>query len=363
MAVLVTGGAGYIGSHMVRCLVEAQREVVVVDDLSSGHREALPEGVPLVVGDIGDPRTLERVFQRHDVDSVVHFAARIQVGESVVDPRLTWKTNVAGTIALVEAALDAEVQRFIFSSSAAVYGNPEAVPVTEDEPTRPLSPYGETKRSVELMLASYGRAYGLSWAALRYFNACGADPDSGLGELHEPETHLVPVVLDVALGLRPCVSVFGRDYPTSDGTCVRDYVHVMDLADAHLAALEHLERGGPSGIFNLGTGVGHSVAEVIATCERVTGRRIPMVEGARRAGDPAVLVASPRRAEATFGWRARRSSLDRIIEDAWAFHARARLERAVPEGEAPAYSEPRPGETTKPSARLLREGMGPPEAR
>lgn len=364
MAVLVTGGAGFVGSHMVRCLVEAQREVVVVDDLSGGRTEALPEGVPLVVGDVGDPNVLERVFRRHDIDAVVHFAGRIQVGESLVDPRLVWRTNVSGTIALLEAVLDAEVQRFVFSSSGAVYGNPEAVPVTEDEPTRPLNPYGETKLAIEHLLASYGRAYGLSYSALRYFNASGADPDSGLGELHDPETHLVPVALDVALGLRPSVSIFGRDYPTSDGTCVRDYVHVMDVADAHLAALEHLERGGPSGVFNLGTGIGHSVLEVVAACERITGRTIPVTEGARRAGDPPVLLASPRRAEAALGWRARRSSLDRMVEDAWAFHARARLEHGAGEElERVIPSEPRPGETTKPSPRLLREGMELPPFR
>jgi UDP-glucose 4-epimerase len=323
MAVLVTGGAGYVGSHTVRCLVEAQRDVIVLDDLSSGHREALPEGVPLVTGDVGDRLVLDRIFRKHDIDAVLHFAACTQVGESVIDPRRYWAGNVGATIALLEAALDADVARFVFSSTAAVYGTPEAVPITEEEPMRPQSPYAESKLAIERMLASYERAYGLAHASLRYFNACGADPDSGLGERHDPETHLVPLVLDAVLGRRPDVTVFGRDYPTPDGTCIRDYVHVMDLADAHLAALESLERDGASGAFNLGTGTGHSVAEVIAACERITGRRVPVTDGARRLGDPAVLVASPRRAEMAFGWKARRSTLDRIVEDAWAFRLRA----------------------------------------
>ncbi len=353
MAVLVTGGAGYIGSHMVRCLVEAQREVVVVDDLSAGHREALPDGVPLVVGDVGDRLVLERALKKLPIDAVIHFAAKIQVGESVVDPRLYWTGNVRSSITLLEAALDAGISRFILSSTAAVYGNTTTVPITEDEPTSPINPYGESKLTIERILASYEKAYGLSYAALRYFNASGADPDSGIGERHDPETHLIPLVLDAALGRRPAITVFGRDYPTDDGTCVRDYIHVMDLADAHLAALEYLERGGASGAFNLGTGTGHSVAEVIATCERVTGRTIPVAEGARRAGDPAVLVASPKRAEGAFGWKARRSSLERIVSDAWAFHVGAHEESPVTRRSEAGEPSPRPTARTKRSEREL----------
>ena len=317
MKILVTGGAGYIGSHMIKCLRDAGREVVVVDDLSSGHAEVVPKGVPLVVADVGDMPAMTRVLVEHRVDEIVHFAAKIQVGESVTDPRVYWRGNVSATTRLLESALDSGVKRFILSSTAAVYGTPTRVPIVESDPTVPINPYGETKLAIEHMLAAYARAYDFRYCALRYFNAAGADPASGLGERHDPETHLVPLVLDAALGRRGHVSVFGRDYDTPDGTCIRDYIHVADLAAAHLAALEYLAGGGASGSFNLGTGTGHSVAEVIEACRRVTGREIPVVEGPRRAGDPASLVASPALAEAKLGWRATRSDLVSIVEDAW----------------------------------------------
>jgi UDP-glucose 4-epimerase len=240
MTVLVTGGAGYIGSHMVHRLREQGRAVVVLDDLSSGHREAVPPGVPLVAGDAADRDVTARLVHEHGVTAIVHFAARIQVGESVVDPRRYWMGNVVATASLLESALDAGIGRFLLSSTAAVYGRPSRVPITEEDPTEPITPYGETKLAIEKMLATYAQAYGLRYAALRYFNAAGALPDAGLGEQHEPETHLVPIVLDAASGRRPNVTVYGRDYPTPDGTCIRDYIHVVDLVDAHIAALSYL---------------------------------------------------------------------------------------------------------------------------
>ncbi|MDB4938259.1 MAG: UDP-glucose 4-epimerase [Labilithrix sp.] len=324
MTVLVTGGAGYIGSHTVHRLREQGRAVVVLDDLSSGRREAVPSGAPLVVGDVADRDVTARLIHTHDVTAIVHFAARIQVGESVVDPRRYWMGNVVATASLLESALDAGVRHFILSSTAAVYGTPARVPLTETDAATPINPYGETKLAIEKMLATYAQAYGLRYAALRYFNAAGALPDAGLGELHDPETHLVPIVLDAASGERPNITVYGRDYDTPDGTCIRDYIHVVDLADAHIAALSYLEGNGASGAFNLGTGQGHSVAEVIDVCRAVTGREIPVVYGPRREGDPPALVASPHRAEERFGWRAQRSSLERIVRDAWAWHERAR---------------------------------------
>jgi len=314
MAVLVTGGAGYIGSHTVACLRSAGRDVVVIDDLSSGSPERVPSDVPIVIADVGDRHAVRDAIDAHDVDAIVHFAGRIRVGESVDDPRLYWRDNLAATVALLDAALERGVRSFVFSSSAAVYGTPSATPISESDPLAPINPYGETKAAVERMLAAYGAAYGLRWIALRYFNAAGAA--HGLAEQHEPETHLVPLVLDVALGRRPHVALFGADHATPDGTCVRDYVHVADLADAHVAALAHLARGGDSGALNLGTGVGHSVSEVIATCREVTERDIPVVVGPRRAGDPPSLVASPSRARRVLGWSAKRSLHD-IVRDAY----------------------------------------------
>ncbi len=324
MRVLVTGGAGYIGSHMVRALAREGHAVVVVDDLSAGFRDALPKDVPLVEADVRDRKAVTDALREHRATAILHFASRIQVGESVVHPRLYWRDNLAATVELLEAALDAKVEHFVLSSTAAVYGDPERTPIDEDHPTRPVSPYGDTKLAVERMLASYARAYGLRYAAMRYFNAAGADVEAGLDERHDPETHLLPIVLDAALGRRPGVTVFGDDYATPDGTCIRDYIHVCDLADAHLAALEHLDKGGEGGAFNLGTGHGHSVREVLDVAHSVSGRAIAASVGPRRAGDPPVLVASCERATRVLGWRPQRSSLERIVRDAWAVRSARR---------------------------------------
>ena len=307
---------------MVRVLLRAGHRVVVVDDLSSGHVDALPAGVPFVRADVRDGAAVGRALRDHRVEAVLHFASRIQVGESVVNPRLYWRDNLAAAIALLEAVLDAGVKRFVLSSTAAVYGDPVRVPLDEEHPTAPLNPYGATKLAIERVLVDYARAYGLSYAALRYFNAAGADVAAAIGERHDPETHLIPIVLEAALGKRPQVTIFGDDWATPDGTCVRDYIHVTDLAEAHLAALAHLAGGGGGGAFNLGTGHGHSVREVIESAKRVTGRKVPVVIGPRRAGDAPVLVASAERAARVLGWTAKRASLDEIVRDAWAWHSR-----------------------------------------
>ncbi len=330
MRALVTGGAGYIGSHMVKTLLDGGHDVVVIDDFSTGYRDAVPEGAKLVEGDITDSKLVARTIRENGVEAVIHFAAKIAVGESVVKPRLYWRGNIGATLGLLDGVLDAREGDgkpipFVFSSTAAVYGTPDAVPIDEDHPKRPVSPYGDTKLAIERVLESYGGAYGLPWTALRYFNAAGAWPEAKLGERHEPETHLIPIVLEAALGKRPSVAVFGTNWPTPDGTCVRDYVHVRDLADAHIAALEHLRRGGESGAFNLGTGRGDSVREVIEAARRVTGRTITIAEAPIRPGDPAELVAKVERAEKVLGWKAKRTDLDTIVGDAWKFmlHAKA----------------------------------------
>jgi UDP-glucose 4-epimerase len=302
---------------MVRALRRAGRDVVVVDDLSSGSRDAVAPGVPFVQADVADRERVTRALREHRVEAVMHFASRIQVGESVLDPRRHMTGNLGASIALLESVLDAGVRRFILSSTAAVYGDPTHVPIDEEHATLPVNPYGETKLATERMLAAYTRAYGLQHVALRYFNAAGADVEGGPGERHEPETHLIPLVLDAALGRRERITVFGTDYDTPDGTCVRDYIHVLDLCDAHLAALDHLDRGGESGAFNVGTGRGHSVSEIIEAARRVTGRAIPRADAARRPGDPPRLVASVERAARVLGWRAKRASIEEILRDAW----------------------------------------------
>jgi UDP-glucose 4-epimerase len=321
MNVLVTGGAGYIGSHMVRVLLRAGHAVTVLDDLSAGHADAVPAGTRLVQADVRAREVVLPLLETAKIDAIFHFASRIQVGESVRDPRLYYRDNLAAGVALLESALDAGVRRFVLSSTAAVYGDPIRVPIDEDHPTVPVNPYGDTKLMLERVLASYARAYGLGYVALRYFNASGADVAAGIGERHDPETHLIPLVLDAAQGKRE-LTVFGEDYATPDGTCVRDYVHVTDLAKAHLAALAYLEGGGASGAFNLGTGQGHSVREVLACAEKITGRRVPYKVGVRREGDPPVLVASPERAKRVLGWVPERPRLDDIVADAWEWHTR-----------------------------------------
>lgn len=321
MRVLVTGGAGYIGSHMVKTLLVRGHEVVVLDDLSTGHRDAVDAKARFVHGDIAKTDDVRALLRDERIEAVMHFAAKIRVEESVADPRLYWNRNLVATLGLLDAVLDEPVP-FVFSSTAAVYGTPESSPIDEDHPKKPVSPYGDTKLAIELALAAYGHAFALPWIALRYFNAAGADPSSGLGERHEPESHLIPIVLDAALGKRASVALYGTDWPTADGSCVRDYVHVLDLCDAHLAALEHLARGGVSCALNLGTGHGHSVKEVIAAAERVSGRAIAVKPSPRRAGDPAELVAKVDRAKKVLGWQAQRAALDVIVRDAWAFASR-----------------------------------------
>src|SRR5215469_12855316 len=302
-SVLVTGGAGYIGSHACKVLARAGRHPVVFDNLSRGHRGAVRWG-PLVEGDLADRAGLVAAIETHRVSAVMHFAAYAYVGESVADPASYYRNNLVGTLSLLEAMRETRVEKIVFSSTCATYGIPEVVPIRETAPQLPVNPYGETKLAIERALHWYGEAYGLRSVSLRYFNAAGADPEGEIGELHEPETHLVPLVLQTALAQRSHVDIYGTDYPTPDGTAVRDYTHVEDLAEAHLRALEHLRAGGDSMAINLGAGRGHSVREVIAAAEAVCGRAIPWREAARRPGDPPMLVADPSRATEQLGWRA-----------------------------------------------------------
>ncbi len=311
MSVLVTGGAGYIGSVTAALLVERGEKVVVLDDLLRGHRDAVPSGVPLEVGRVGDAALVRRIVREQGITECIHFAAVAYVGESVQEPRLYFERNVADTIALVGALLDEGVKRFVFSSSCTTYGEPAEIPIPESHPQDPTNPYGWSKLFVEKILRAYDAGHGLRTVALRYFNAAGGR------ERHDPETHLIPLVLDVAAGKRSSIAVFGSDYPTPDGTAIRDYIHVDDLASAHALALDHLRRGGGSEFLNLGTGRGHSVREVIETAKQVTGRPIPAVMQARRIGDPARLVAGAGRATEVLGWRPRYTDLAAIIESAW----------------------------------------------
>jgi len=301
---------------MVQMLQEGGHEVVVADNLSTGYRNAVPTEC-LEVVDLADREGLERLFARSRFDGVMHFASFIQVGESVTAPAKYYANNVANTLNLLDAMVSAGVRHFIFSSSAAVYGEPQYVPLDEAHPCAPINPYGRSKWMVEQILADYDRAYGLNSVSLRYFNAAGADPLGRLGERHDPETHLIPLVLQAVSGRRPAVSVFGRDYETHDGTCIRDYIHIVDLCRAHLAALQQLAAGADSAAYNLGNGNGFSVQQVIDTVEAVTGRKVPVVEGERRAGDPAVLVADASLARERLGWAPQYGDLATIVEHAW----------------------------------------------
>jgi UDP-arabinose 4-epimerase len=319
--VLVTGGAGYIGSHACKALARDGYVPVAYDNLVYGHREAVRWG-PLVEGDLADKASLIKTMRRYEAVAVMHFAAFAYVGESVRKPQVYFRNNVANTLTLLDAMLEVGLRHIVFSSTCATYGVPERVPIVEETPQRPVNPYGESKLMVERMLHWCGEAYGIDWVSLRYFNAAGADPDGDIGEAHEPETHLVPLVLDAARGHRAQIDIYGTDYPTADGTAIRDYIHVQDLAQAHLQALRHIEDGGRSMALNLGTGTGHSVREVVAAAERITGRPVPSRECDRRAGDPPVLVADPTRARDVLGWRPGLSDLDSILRTAWAWHCR-----------------------------------------
>ena len=320
--VLVTGGAGYIGSHAVLALQQAGYNVIVLDNLVYGHRE-LVENVlktELIVGDTGDRTLMDDIFASRDIAAVMHFAAYAYVGESVTEPAKYYRNNVVGTLTLLEAMAAAKINKFVFSSTCATYGVPQQVPIPEDHPQSPINPYGMTKLMVEKILADFDPAYGLKSVSFRYFNAAGADPEGRLGEDHNPETHLIPLVLMAAMGKREHITVFGTDYPTADGTCIRDYIHVTDLATAHVLGLDYLMQGGNSAKFNLGNGNGFSVKEVIEAARQVTGREIKVVEADRRPGDPPALVGSSDRARQILGWNPQYADLHQILAHAWNWH-------------------------------------------
>jgi UDP-glucose 4-epimerase len=314
--VLITGAAGYIGSHMVKRLKKKGFKVIALDDLSNGFYDAIPD-TELVLGSFGDAVLIKQIFARYKFDAVIHFASFIQVGESVSHPQKYYENNLTSTLALLNSLCEVGVSRFIFSSSAAIYGNPLYLPIDEIHSKLPINPYGKSKWMVEQVLEDYDKAYNLKSVCLRYFNAAGADSSGELGERHSPETHLIPLILQTAAGRRPAISVFGQDYDTPDGSCIRDYVHVEDLADAHILALEYLLVGNDSDAFNLGNGNGFSVKEVITSAERITGKPISVNYVGRREGDPPRLVADSTRAKAILGWNPQRANLDTIIEDAW----------------------------------------------
>ncbi len=313
--ILIVGGAGYIGSHMVWYLGKMGRETLTFDNLSSGHSDAVLSG-ELIVADLNDRENLDKVFRDHEIETVIHFASSIQVGESMSNPAKYYHNNIINGINLLDSMVANGVKQLIFSSTAAIFGDPTYTPIDEQHPKNPINTYGKTKLIFEQILEDYDRAYDLKSVCLRYFNAAGNEPDGLLGERHEPETHLIPLVLEAAAGKRPDITVFGKDYETPDGTCIRDYVHVLDLADAHFLALEYLNNGGQSQCFNLGNGNGYSVAEVIETVEKVTGRKVPVRHGARREGDPAILVANSSKIKNALGWEPKYSALSEIIQHA-----------------------------------------------
>lgn len=319
MNILVVGGAGYIGSHMCKHLSRQGYNPIVLDNLVCGHRQAVKWGT-FFEGSMGDSDLLCKIFSDFRIVAVMHFAAFCYVGESVTEPAKYYQNNVSNTISLLDVMIKEKVSNFIFSSSCATYGEPVEIPIQETHPLRPISPYGRTKLMVEQILKDFTVGYGLKSVSLRYFNAAGADPDGDLGEDHDPETHLIPLVLQTALGQRPCIHIFGDDYPTKDGTCIRDYIHIEDLVQAHLLALERLLNGLPGGAYNLGNGEGYSVREVIEIAKNVTGKPIPVKVGKRRPGDPAILVGSSEKASRELGWRPRFPELEAIIETAWNWH-------------------------------------------
>ena len=320
MRILVLGGAGYIGSHTALELVKAGNEVVIADNLVTGYRKAIPEGAKFYEGDLRDFDFLNKLFQQEKIDAVIHFAAYSLVGESVTNPLKYYDNNLYGTKVLLEAMVKNNVGKIVFSSTAATYGEPENIPILESDRTCPTNPYGETKLAMEKMFKWTAEAHGLRYVSLRYFNACGADESGTIGEAHNPESHLIPLILQVPNGKRETISIYGTDYDTPDGTCIRDYIHVTDLAQAHILAVQYLNNGGESDIFNLGNGVGYSVREVIETARKVTGHPIPATETPRRAGDPARLVASSEKAKSVLGWKPVHDSLEEIIASAWNWH-------------------------------------------
>ena len=320
MAILVVGGAGYVGSHTVDYLLQRNLDVVVVDNLETGHRASVPSNVPFYLGDIRYKEWLRLVFNKEKIDSVIHFAAYSLVGESTEKPLEYFNNNVQGTQVLLEVMKEFDVDKIVFSSSAATYGEPAQIPILETEPLNPKNPYGETKRMMEAMMYWADQAYGIKYVALRYFNVAGAKADGSIGEDHNPETHLIPIILQVALGQRDALQIYGDDYNTPDGTCIRDYIHVMDLADAHYLALQYLIDGGQSTAFNLGSENGYSVKEVYEACKKVTGKDIKAIISPRRAGDPSRLVASSKLIQEKLNWQPKYHNIEDIIETAWSWH-------------------------------------------
>lgn len=320
MKVLVVGGAGYIGSHCVRQLLEAGHQPVVLDNLVFGHRKAVNPGIPFYAADLGDRSTVEKILRDENIELVMHFAAFAYVGESVEKPFKYYNNNLIATLHLLEAMHAVGVRKFVFSSTCATYGIPQKLPITEDLPQNPINPYGQTKLDVENALKAIALAHGFSFAAFRYFNAAGAAEDGSIGEDHNPETHLIPLIIDVVLGKRDHIKIFGTDYPTPDGTCLRDYVHVDDLARAHIAVFDKLEKPGSAYFYNLGTGKPYSVREVIQAVEKVTGKKVKVVEAERRAGDPPALYADSSKAKRELGWKIRYDDIESIVETAWKWH-------------------------------------------
>lgn len=318
--ILVLGGAGYIGSHTVYELIKAGESVVIADNLSTGHKEAVHPEATFYEGDIRDRAFVDSIFEKEDIDGVIHFAASSQVGESMKDPLKYYSNNLCGTEVLLESMVAHHIDKIVFSSTAATYGEPESIPILETDRTLPTNCYGETKLSMEKMFRWTSQAHDLRFVSLRYFNACGAHPDGCIGEAHDPETHLIPLILQVPNNQREAISIFGTDYETKDGTCVRDYIHVNDLAQAHILALNYLRKGGESNIFNLGNGVGFTVKEVIETARKVTSHPIPAKEEPRRAGDPSTLIASSDKAKSVLGWKPQFDDLETIISTAWNWH-------------------------------------------
>ena len=324
MSVLVTGGAGYIGSHAVKVLLQKGYDVVVVDNLETGHKEAVDSKAKLYIGDIADDKLMDKVFKENDIVGVIHFAAYSLVGESMTNPHKYYENNVSKTNHMLESMVRNNVKNLVFSSTAATYGEPERVPILETDKQVPTNVYGQTKLSMEQMIAWYGKIHGLKHVALRYFNVAGAIEDGRIGEAHNPETHLIPIILQVANNKREKLNVFGNDYPTKDGTCIRDYIHVLDLCDAHVLALEYLINGNPSDVFNLGSGEGFSVLEMVNAARKVTTHPIPLQIAARRAGDPAVLIASSSKAKKVLKWNPIREDIEVMIKDAWTWELNKR---------------------------------------